>query len=133
MFLLVGVYDFFWKFIFLGYWFGWLLITLTRISYFVSFNILAQTFERDSPFIVSWKPRTNLMEGDLWILRMLSKILVLSWNLKFLFFYFSLPFRMFTSISILCYFSSFSIYCFHIPTSTFLPSSNFSCNLIISS
>lgn len=135
MFILLGEHYFFWKFIFLGCLSGWLLISLIIMSNFVllSFKILAQACELDSPFIVSWKPRPNLMEGDLWILRRLSKILVLSWNLKCLSFSSNLIFIMFTSTSILWYYSFFSRYLFPIPSSTFLLSSNSSFNSIISS
>jgi len=134
MFLLLVENDFFWKFIFLRCWFAWLLISLTRIWDFIllSLKILVQAYELDSSFKVSWKPRPHLMEGDLWLLKIISKILVLSWNPKWLSFYYNFPFSVLTSNYILQYFSSFPWYCSLIPSSTFLPSSNFSCNLIIS-
>ena len=131
IFLLLWENDFFLKFIFLGCWSSWLLVFFKGISYFtlLSFTILLQSYELDSPFTVSWNPILGLMAGDLWLLRILFKILVLSWNLKSLSFSSNLPFRTFTSA---WYFFSFSRYYFFMIFSDFLPSSTFCFNLRIS-
>lgn len=64
---------------------------------------------------------------------MLSKILLISWNVRCLYFSSYLPFRMFTSNFSFWHCYYFWKYFLLIPSSTFLPSSNFSFNLITSS
>ena len=70
--------------------FPWLLMGL-RISYF-ALQFLSSVCELDSPLKIPWKPTPDLIEGDLWWLRILSKILVPSWNHKSLSFSSNLPF-----------------------------------------
>ena len=110
----------------------WMLIWLTSYLFNKNFRfyivIFCTSLLLDSPFTISWKPKLDLMEWDLWLLKMLSKILVLSWNLKCLSFSYNLLFRMFTSTSIIWYCFSFSRYFFLIPSLTFIPSSNCSFN-----
>lgn len=76
--------GFLWKVTFFSCWFCCLIDSLPSFLEFslLSLRLLAHAYELDSPFIVSWKSMPNLMEGDLWLLRRLSNILVLSWNLN---------------------------------------------------
>lgn len=65
--LWLEVNDFLWIIYFLGCWRGWLHISLLRILDF-SLEFLTSVCDLDSPLIVSWKPRPELMAGDLWLL-----------------------------------------------------------------
>lgn len=113
--------------------FPWLLMRLTSYLLIDNFRFFIRI-----PCLSLWarftfnsfmKTRTDLIVRDLWLLRILSKISVLYWNRKSVFFSSNLPFRIFTST---WYFFSFYRYHFSIISSTFLSSSTCCFNLRIS-
>jgi len=67
----------------LKFHFSWFLVQFPLGIFFLVFETTCTCLWDGFSFTISQKPSPSLMEGDLWLLRRLSNIFILSWNLDF--------------------------------------------------